>query len=199
MLAGRDGGRHRRPEGRGSDVERGRSGGGGELEPYQTWTDAYNVRVGNPSLKAEYIDSYELGYQANFGRSLWSIETYYRQAHNKIEDVRSVYADNVTLHSAANIGADYALGSELLLNIHRAKAAGAGTPFACNHERSRAGAPAFPSVGTLSFLADCVELQSRQGILHLVVLGPLGRLLSEPTGLLDAWVAARVWAQLRRR
>ncbi len=94
---------------------------GGELEPFLTWTDAYNVSVGNPALKAEYIDSYELGYQANFGKSLWSVETYYRKAHNKIEDVRSVYADNVTLHSAANIGADYALGSELLLNYDVSK------------------------------------------------------------------------------
>lgn len=95
--------------------------GGGELEPFLTWTDAYNVSAGNPALKAEYIDSYELGYQANFGKSLWSVETYYRKAHNKIEDVRSVYTDNVTLHSAANIGTDYALGSELLLNYDVSK------------------------------------------------------------------------------
>lgn len=90
--------------------------GGGDLEPFLTWTDAYNVRVGNPALRSEYIDSYELGYQMNFAKSLWSLEGYYRKAKNKIEDVRSVYADNVTLHSAANIGTDYALGGEFLLN-----------------------------------------------------------------------------------
>ncbi|NUO81055.1 TonB-dependent receptor [candidate division KSB1 bacterium] len=95
--------------------------GGGELEPFQTWTDAYNVRVGDPALRAEYLDSYEAGYQATFERSLWSIEAYYRKTHNKIEDVRSVYADNVTLHSAANIGSDYAFGSELLLNYDFSK------------------------------------------------------------------------------
>lgn len=94
---------------------------GGELEPFLTWTDAYNVSIGNPALKAEYVDSYELGYQANFGKSLWSVETYYREARNKIEDVRSVYADNVTLHSAANIGSDEALGSELLVNYDVSK------------------------------------------------------------------------------
>jgi len=32
---------------------------GWSLEPFQTWTDAYNVRIGNPGLKPEYIDSYE--------------------------------------------------------------------------------------------------------------------------------------------
>jgi len=99
---------------------------GGELEPFLTWTDAYNVSIGNPALKAEYSDSYELGYQANFGKSLWSVETFYRKASNKIEDVRSVYADNVTLHSAANIGADHVLGSELLLNYDVSKKWNAG-------------------------------------------------------------------------
>ncbi len=87
---------------------------GGELEPFLTWVDAYNVRVGNPALKPEFIDSYEIGYQMNFAQSQWSLEAYGRNTHNKIEDVRSVYADNVTLRSAANIGADYTFGSELL-------------------------------------------------------------------------------------
>jgi len=91
--------------------------GGGELEPFQTWTDAYNVRVGNPSLKPEFIDSYEAGLQTFFGKALFSIETYYRVNHNKIEDVRSVYDNNITLHSAENIGTDYSLGSELLLDF----------------------------------------------------------------------------------
>lgn len=91
--------------------------GGGELEPFLTWTDAYNVRTGNPSLKPEFIDSYEAGMQTFFGKALFSIETYYRVNHNKIEDVRSVYDNNVTLHSAANIGTDYALGSELLFDL----------------------------------------------------------------------------------
>lgn len=95
--------------------------GGGELEPFQTWTDAYNVHVGNPVLQPEYIDSYELGYQASFAKSLWSVETYYRKTHNKIEDLRSVYADNVTLHSVDNIGVDEAFGSELLLNYDFSK------------------------------------------------------------------------------
>lgn len=91
--------------------------GGGDLEPFQTWIDAYNVHVGNPSLLPEYIDSYELGYQTHLGRSLISLESYYRKTHNRIEEVRSVYADNITLHSEANIGKDHALGGELALNV----------------------------------------------------------------------------------
>jgi outer membrane receptor protein involved in Fe transport len=91
--------------------------GGWELEPFETWMDAYNVRVGNPSLQPEYIDSYEIGYQMYFGKNLLSAEVYYRVTHNKIERVRSVYAANVTLHSVENIGTNYALGSEFLFNF----------------------------------------------------------------------------------
>ena len=87
------------------------------LEPFETWMDAYNVRKGNPSLKPEYIDSYELGYQTFWGSNLISAEGYYRITHNKVERVRSVYADNVTLHTTENVGSDYALGTELMLNM----------------------------------------------------------------------------------
>jgi outer membrane cobalamin receptor len=91
------------------------------LEPFETWTDAYNVQAGNSSLKPEYIDSYEIGYQTHLGPSLISAEAYYRQTHNRIEWVRSVYDHNITLHSIENIGKDYALGSELSLNFDLSK------------------------------------------------------------------------------
>ena len=87
------------------------------LEPFETWTDAYNVRIGNPSLKPEYIDSYEIGYQTYFGKNLISTEIYYRVNHNKIDRIRSVYDANITLHSVENVGTDYAFGSEFLLNF----------------------------------------------------------------------------------
>lgn len=93
------------------------------LEPYITWTDAYNVRSGNPDLKPEYIDSYETGYSTHLGSSLLSAEVYHRVTHNKVEFVRSVYRDesrpedNITLRSVQNVGQDYSTGVELMLNL----------------------------------------------------------------------------------
>ncbi len=87
------------------------------LEPFITWIDAYNVRKGNPDLKPEYIDSYELSHQTYIGRNLFSVEAYYRVTHNKIERVRSVYMEDVSLHTLENVGQDYMLGTELLLNM----------------------------------------------------------------------------------
>jgi outer membrane receptor protein involved in Fe transport len=87
------------------------------LEPFVTWMDAYNVRRGNPDLEPEYIDSYELGYQRSIGSSMFALEGYYRVTHNKIERVRSVYEENVILHTIENVGTDYMLGTELTLTI----------------------------------------------------------------------------------
>ncbi|RKY53049.1 MAG: hypothetical protein DRP89_06760, partial [Candidatus Neomarinimicrobiota bacterium] len=90
---------------------------GWQLEPFITWMDAYNVRKGNPDLKPQFIDSYEAGYQKTFGRSLLSIEAYYRVTHNKVERVRSIYDRDIILHTTDNVGEDYALGTELMLTL----------------------------------------------------------------------------------
>ncbi|MGK9368628.1 TonB-dependent receptor domain-containing protein [Melioribacter sp. Ez-97] len=90
---------------------------GWEFEPFYTWMDAYNVRIGNPSLLPEYIDSYELGYQTLIGNTVFSVETYYRVVKNKKERVRSAFSDNVTLMSVQNVGTDYSLGTELFFNF----------------------------------------------------------------------------------
>jgi outer membrane receptor protein involved in Fe transport len=90
---------------------------GWQLEPNKTWQDAYDIRVGNPSLLPEYIDSYEFGYQTFFGKSVLSLDAYYRATNNRIENIESVYSEKVTLHSFENIGKDYSLGTELFFNF----------------------------------------------------------------------------------
>jgi outer membrane cobalamin receptor len=90
------------------------------LEPFYTWDDAYNVRIGNPDLKPEYIDSYEVSYQYRFENgNVFSSDLYYRITNNKIERVRSIYNDqpNILLSSMANVGKDYSLGTELMMGF----------------------------------------------------------------------------------
>lgn len=87
------------------------------LEPFITWSDAYNVHMGNPDLKPEYIDSYELGFQTLLGKSVFSLETYYRGTRNNVERVRSVYSENIILHTVENVGTDKALGIEAMFDI----------------------------------------------------------------------------------
>lgn len=87
------------------------------LEPFLTYTDAYNVRQGNPDLKPEYIDSYEMGYLKQFQNAFVSFEAYYRYTHNKIEFTQSVYSDQILLHKPQNVGKDFSLGLESNFNL----------------------------------------------------------------------------------
>lgn len=88
---------------------------GWELEPFLTWMDANNVRIGNPDLLPELIDSYEGGIQTYIGSVSLSAEVYHRLTNNKIDRIRSVYEENVNLNSVANIGKDYSTGTEFMI------------------------------------------------------------------------------------
>jgi len=89
------------------------------LEPFYTWRNAYNIRIGNPNLEPEYIDSYELSYQKRFTQNVLSVDLYYRITNNKIEWVREIYDDqpNVLLTTFENVGKDYSLGTEIMMGF----------------------------------------------------------------------------------
>ena len=89
------------------------------LEPFLTWENAYNVRIGNPALEPSYINSYELGLQLPLGRNVLSLETYLRQVENVVERIRSVYDTNVMLTKPENIGTSRSVGLEAMLNLRQ--------------------------------------------------------------------------------
>jgi outer membrane receptor protein involved in Fe transport len=92
-----------------------------ELEPFLTWWNPHLVRRGNPDLKPEYIDSYELGYQMPAGPGRVTLDGYYRMTHNKVEDVTSNYAPGVLLRSVANVGTDHSAGAEIQAELQPLK------------------------------------------------------------------------------
>jgi outer membrane receptor protein involved in Fe transport len=97
-----------------------------DLEPFETWMDAYNVRRGNPNLQPEFIDSYETTFQSTVGQSVFSIDAYYKVTNNKMERIQSLYDTSwvtmpVNLNTIDNIGKDYSFGSEIMLNVSPVK------------------------------------------------------------------------------
>jgi len=90
---------------------------GRELDPFPFYLDPYNLRVGNPELEPEYIDSYELGYQKLIKKSFVSIEGYYRINKNKITRIRTLQDDGSILHTYENLNKDFSLGIELMANM----------------------------------------------------------------------------------
>lgn len=87
------------------------------MEPYITYRDYYSAEIGNPDIRAEYINSYELNYKKNFDQHSVSASVFHRTRKDKIERLRVPYVAGVTLDSMANVGNDYSTGMELNLQL----------------------------------------------------------------------------------
>lgn len=87
------------------------------MEPYITYRDYYSAEIGNPDIRAEYINSYELNYKKNIGQHSVSASVFHRSRKDKIERLRVPYEAGVTLDSMANVGNDYATGMELNMQL----------------------------------------------------------------------------------
>lgn len=93
---------------------------GWDLNPFPRIIDSYNIRVGNPKLLPEYINSYELGMQKSMGPSFISLEGYYRIGINHVSDIIT-QENGILYHTNANLNKDYSGGVEAMADMHFAK------------------------------------------------------------------------------
>ena len=93
---------------------------GRSLDPTQMFINSTTIRMGNPELEPEFIDSYELGVQKFIGKSFISLESYYRVTNNKISRI-TIPIDEVSYLTSVNLDKDYTLGVELMANYEAAK------------------------------------------------------------------------------
>ncbi|QJD77420.1 TonB-dependent receptor domain-containing protein [Spirosoma rhododendri] len=85
------------------------------LNPYRDYTDAKNVRTGNPYLSPELTHATELSYSTfNKEGSSFNAALYWRQTNNSIEFLTTVDAQGVGLSGPQNIGRNASYG----LNIN---------------------------------------------------------------------------------
>jgi len=95
--------------------------GGRELDPNPGYYNRYMIRLGNPDLKPEYTDSYELGYLKRFGRSFASLDLFHRITHNKIDRVNELGDDGILYSKSENFDRDFSTGVELSGNVNITK------------------------------------------------------------------------------
>ena len=89
------------------------------INPFSSRQDNKNIRVGNPFLKPEYTDSYEINF-SRFSRGLsLSLGGYYRHTTDKMQRHKEMRADGVSVATYANIkdqktqGIDYSVVGSL--------------------------------------------------------------------------------------
>ena len=86
------------------------------LNPNVQASNPYNITVGNPELRPEYSNNYELSYSTYFGRSSATISGFMRNTEGSIQAVRDVRGD--TIHTTfQNIGSEDAYGFNIFSNI----------------------------------------------------------------------------------
>jgi outer membrane receptor protein involved in Fe transport len=90
---------------------------GGELDPFVSYMNPITMRMGNPNLLPEYVDSYELTFQKGLGKSFISLEGYYRLTHDAMTRVTKFQEDGTRLLTMENLNEEHAMGAELMLNF----------------------------------------------------------------------------------
>jgi outer membrane receptor protein involved in Fe transport len=95
-----------------------------DLNPFIEFRGADNVFYGNPALRPEFTNAFELNYQYTFKTGFISLETYYRSTYDKITQLNgydTVAGRPVFTFTTVNADKDYALGMELMTNFQLTK------------------------------------------------------------------------------
>ncbi len=90
---------------------------GWDLDPFISYMERGVYRQGNPGLKPEYIDSWELGWLKKWGMTFLTVQGYHRVTTNMITRVLTPYAEDIILHTVENLNKDFSTGAEVMLNM----------------------------------------------------------------------------------
>jgi len=88
--------------------------GSRELNPFPTYSDPLNLRRGNPNIKPEYINSYELGYEKMWEKGSLTSTLYFKQTIDRIQRIRQFFDSGVSVTTFANVDDSYDYGVELI-------------------------------------------------------------------------------------
>lgn len=84
------------------------------LNPFTSYADPFNLRKGNPALRPEYINSFDLGYGFTQKKLSFTASVYFRETKHVIQRVKEFYENGTTAATYANIDQSMSLGTELV-------------------------------------------------------------------------------------
>jgi outer membrane receptor protein involved in Fe transport len=93
----------------------------GQLNPFVDITDSLNPHSGNPYLKPELVNAFEVGY--NFERNDFSLLTnvFYRHATDMMRSITTLNNNGVALSAPQNLGTGNSYGIEELISLKPTK------------------------------------------------------------------------------
>jgi outer membrane receptor protein involved in Fe transport len=91
------------------------------LNPYVDHEYAPNLRAGNPDLRPQFTQSYEIGYGYEGRGSSYGLTGYYRLNHDSVTDVTDYLGNGLSLTTKTNLPRNASAGIELSANGHIAR------------------------------------------------------------------------------
>lgn len=88
-----------------------------DLNPFAIYSDPYNLRMGNPNLKPEFIQSVDLGYTQTFKVISITASVYYRYTNDVISRIKTFITNNTAAVTMGNISTSQTVGGELVFQI----------------------------------------------------------------------------------
>jgi outer membrane receptor protein involved in Fe transport len=87
------------------------------LNPFTSYADPYNLRMGNPAVNPEFINSFEFG--TGFSRKKWqlNVNVFYKVTNNVLQRYRQFYPNGYAAVTYINIDKSESLGSEVIFTF----------------------------------------------------------------------------------
>ena len=89
-----------------------------QLSPIEYRQDARNLFRGNPQLRPEYTDAYEIGLQESHGWGTIQLTPYVRHTAHAVRFIRTVDSAGVTLGTFDNVASTLQTGTDLNITFH---------------------------------------------------------------------------------
>ena len=86
------------------------------LNPFPQYSDPYNLRMGNPFLRPEFINSFELGYQKFAKGTTFTSSLYAKDVNDLQRRFVEVDSNNVTTVTRRNLNGSLDLGFEFMIS-----------------------------------------------------------------------------------
>lgn len=86
------------------------------LNPFPQYSDPYNLRMGNPFLRPEFINSFELGYQKFSKGTTFTSSIYAKDVNDLQRRFVEVDTNNVTTVTRRNLNGSLDLGFEFMIS-----------------------------------------------------------------------------------
>lgn len=88
------------------------------LNPFPVYSDSYVSQLGNPYLKPEFTDSYELNLLQRMKMGFVSVEGFFRQTNDAFNRTLTLDTTGILLISTTNMDKSFAYGAEVAANLN---------------------------------------------------------------------------------